>query len=382
MAVYLDYNATTPLDERALEAMLPFLRTHHGNPSSLHRQGRVVRAAVEQAREQVAALVNAHPSQVVFTSGGTEANNLAIKGTCTPHAPARLVVSAIEHASLLQPARSLVRAGWRLGLAPVDDQGYVTAEAVSEACQEATHLVSVMMANNETGVIQDVDAIAAVVRDRGAIFHVDAVQALGKMAVDMGRCGAHLMSLSAHKIYGPKGVGALVFDRSVPIEPQILGSGHELGLRSGTENVAGIVGFGAAAELARNEWQAHATTVGRLRNYLEDRLHGLTAVAIFCEHAQRLPNTVFIALPGIDGEALKMHLDRKGIAVSSGSACASADAEPSHVLKAMGVADPVAQGAIRISLGHSTTRHEIEILINVLKELLDELDGASLMAWG
>lgn len=381
MAVYLDYNATTPIDERVLEAMLPYLRAHHGNPSSLHRQGRMVRAAVETAREQVAALVNAHPNQVIFTSGGTEANNLALKGPAGAMPPGRIAVSAIEHSSVLQPARALEQLGWQLDVIDVGDNGVVSPEAVRHACVDDTRLVSVMAANNETGVIQDVTAVGEAVRDAGAIFHCDVVQAVGKIAVDFPSSGAQLMSLSAHKLYGPKGVGALIYDRGVALEPQLHGSGQEMGLRSGTENVPGIVGFGAAAELARHEWQDNAASLQRLRDYLENKLHDLDRIVIFCEGAQRLPNTVFIALPGIDGEALKMNLDRAGIAISSGSACTSGSAEPSHVLTAMGVETDLAQGAIRISLGHGSTREDVDTLISALKRQLDDLHGDTLLAW-
>lgn len=382
MAVYLDYNATTPLDERVLEAMLPYLRAHFGNPSSLHRQGRLVRAAIERAREQVAAAVNAHPSQVVFTSGGTEANNLAIKGGSAALSPGRLVVSAIEHTSVLKPARALARAGWELALAGVDEAGYVTPDAVGRACAGGAGLVSLMQANNETGVIQDIAGAAAAAREVGALFHVDAVQALGKMAVDFAASGAHLMSLSAHKVYGPKGVGALVHDRSIALEAQMLGSGHETGLRSGTENVAGIIGFGAAAELLGREWRDHAGMVEGLRDYLQERLRRLPGAVIFCEHSRRLPHTVFLALAGIEGEALKMNLDRQGIAVSSGAACTSASVEPSHVLRAMGVADAVARGAVRVSLSHHSTREDIDALVDTLERQVAELGGGSLLAWG
>ena len=382
MAVYLDYNATTPLDERVLEVMLPYLRTHYGNPSSLHRQGRIVRGAVERAREQVAALVNAHPSQVIFTSGGTEANNLALKGICAALAPGHLIISAIEHSSALRPAQSLVKSGWRVEALPVDQHGLVSVDRVRAALAENTRLVSVMMANNETGVIQDTRGIGAVVREAGAVFHCDAVQALGKMAVDFGAGGAHLMSVSAHKIYGPKGIGALIYDRSLPLEPQLHGSGHEGGLRSGTENVAGIVGFGAAAELIRGEWQAQAAALRRLRDYLEQRLHELPGAVIFCERSERLPNTVFMALPGIDGEALKMNLDRAGIAVSSGAACTAGSTEPSHVLTAMGVDPGVALGAVRISLGHDSTKQDIDALVDALGRQRQAPGDDSLLAWG
>jgi cysteine desulfurase len=381
MAVYLDYNATTPVDERVLAAMLPYLSTHYANPSSLHRQGRMVRAAVEAAREQVAALVNTHPSQIVFTSGGTEANNLALKGACAAAAPGRLIVSAVEHSSVLEPARSLVKTGWVVDEVPVDEDGRVAVEAVRGAMTEDTRLVSVMMANNETGAIQDSAAIAAVVAGAGAVFHTDAVQALGKMAVDFPASGARLMSLSAHKIYGPKGVGALVYDRSLPMEPQLHGSGHEGGLRSGTENVAGIIGFGAAAELAQAQWRVQVAALRGLRDYLERRLHELPEVVIFCERAERLANTVFMALQGIEGEALKMGLDRAGIAVSSGSACTAGSSEPSHVLTAMGVPEHLARCAVRISLGHGNTRHDVDVLIDALKCERRALDDTSLLAW-
>lgn len=383
MVVYLDYNATTPLDERVLEVMLPYLRTHYGNPSSLHRQGRLVRGAVERAREQVAALVNAHPSQVVFTSGGTEANNLALKGLCGAHGgPGHLLISAIEHSSALMPARSLADRGWRVEELPVNASGWVSADSVRAAVSPETRLVSVMMANNETGVIQDTCGIAAVVREAGAVFHSDAVPALGKIEVDFTATGVHLMTLSAHKIYGPKGVGALIYDRGLSLEPLLHGSGHESGLRSGTENVAGIAGFGAAAELLHGEWRAHGQALRRLRDYLEQQLLGLTGTVIFGGHAERLPNTVFMAMPAIDGETLKMHLDRAGIAVSSGSACTAGSTEPSHVLTAMGIDAAVALGAIRISLGHGNTRQDIDVLIDALKRQRSALDNDSLLAWG
>lgn len=382
MAVYLDYNATTPLDERVLEAMLPYLRTHYANPSSLHRQGRIVRGAVDRAREQVAALVNAHPSQVVFTSGGTEANNLALKGLCGVHGPGHLLISAIEHSSVLMPARALGGLGWRVESLPVDADGRVCVDSVRAALSTDTRLVSVMMANNETGVIQDTPAIGAVAGEAGAAFHCDAVPALGKVEVDFAALGVHLMTLSAHKIYGPKGVGALVYDRGLPLEPLMHGSGHEAGLRSGTENVAGIVGFGAAAELLHGEWRQHSQELRRLRDYLEQRLHELPGAVVFGAHAERLSNTVFMALPGIDGEALKMNLDRAGIAVSSGSACTAGSTEPSHVLTAMGVEAGVALGAVRISLGHENTPQDIDTLIDALKRQVSALDDDSLLAWG
>lgn len=379
MPVYLDHNATTALDGRVLQAMLPYLREHYGNPSSVHSWGRMARAAIDQAREQVAALVNAHPSQVVFTSGGTEANNLALKGTAARMAVGRAAISAIEHASLLGPAQALARQGWSVDSVAVDDQCRILLSSLSEALNNRPRLVSVMMANNETGVIQDIATIGAQARAAGAVVHTDASQAAGKIPVDFFACGAHLMTLSAHKMYGPKGVGALIVDKALEIEPLLHGGGHEMGRRGGTENVAGIVGFGAAAELARDELAERGALLSELRNMLETRLRDVAGVVVFAEQAECLPNTVMIGAAGIDGEMLLMNLDRKGIAVSSGSACASG--KPSHVLLAMGVAGDLARGAIRISLGKDNTRQDVENFVAVLREQIGRLRAPSVSAW-
>ncbi len=389
MAVYLDHNATTPLDPRVLEAMLPYLRGHHGNASSVHAYGRVARNAIDQAREQVAALVNAQSSQVVFTGCGTEANNLALKGVAARLVAGRIAVSAVEHASLLGPAHALERQGWIIDAIAVDDQCRVSMASLSEVLEDASsevikaspRIVSVMMANNETGVIQDIPAISAQARRVGAIMHTDAVQAAGKIPVDFPASGAHLMSLSAHKLYGPKGVGALIVDKSLELEPLLHGGGHEMGRRGGTENVAGIVGFGAAAELALNELAARSAHLYRLRDLLEAGLRELPGVVIFAERAARLPNTVLIGVPGIDGEALLMNLDRKGIAVSSGSACASGSGEPSHVLLAMGVDPGLARRVIRVSLGQGNTPENVLRFVAVLREQIDYLQATARSAW-
>ncbi len=379
MPVYFDHNATTALDGRVLQAMLPYLREHYGNPSNVHSWGRMARAAIDQAREQVAALVNAHPSQVAFTSGGTEANNLALKGGVARMTVGRIAVSAIEHASLLGPAQALARQGWGVDSVAVDDQCRILPSSLSEALNNRPRLVSVMMANNETGVIQDIAAIGAQARAAGAVVHTDASQAAGKIPVDFFACGAHLMTLSAHKMYGPKGVGALIVDKTLEIEPLLHGGGHEAGRRGGTENVAGIVGFGAAAELARAEQAERGALLSELRNMLETRLRDVAGVVMFAELAERLPNTVMIGAAGIDGEMLLMNLDRKGIAVSSGSACASG--KPSHVLLAMGVAGDLARGAIRISLGKDNTRQDVENFVAVLREQIGRLQAPSISTW-
>ena len=378
LPVYLDHNATTPLDARVLDAMLPYLREHYGNPSSLHLQGRTARAALDQAREQVAALVNAHPSQVVFTSGGTEANNYALKGVAAKLSPGRIAISAIEHSSLMGAAQALVAHGWQCDSIAVDEQCRVSLAALSAALKSEPRLVSVMMANNETGVIQDIAAISAQVRAAGAIMHTDAVQAAGKIAVDFPASGAHLMSLSAHKLYGPKGIGALIVDKALDLEPLLQGGGHEMERRAGTEIVAGIVGFGAAALLAHEELASRTSHLKTLRDALEQHLRALPGVVVFAAQAPRVVNTVLIGVPAIEGETLLMELDRHGIAVSSGSACASGSPDPSHVLLAMGVDPDLARRVIRISLGKDNTLADIDRLITVLNE---QISRAQVNTW-
>lgn len=379
--IYLDHNATTPLEPRVLEAMLPWMQDRYGNPSSRHALGRQAKAALELAREQVAALVNAHPSQVIFTGGGTEANNLALKGRAM--APGRLLISAIEHASLLGPARAMQRQGWQLDRLSVDSQGMLDIEAAAASLNDATRLVSLMWANNETGAIQPVAAIAELCRNRGIVLHSDAVQAVGKIPVDFASSGVQLLSLSAHKIYGPKGVGALVVDKSLELLPLLDGGGQERNRRGGTENIPAIVGFGLAAELARLELHQRSLQLEHLRGRLEQQLaQRLPQAVIFSSGIARLPNTVFLAIPGLDGETLIMAMDREGLALSSGSACGSAQNEPSPVLRAMGVATELAQGAIRISLGKDNTEQDIDRLVAGLCTQVQTLQGmAAATAW-
>lgn len=378
---YFDHNATSPLSERVLEAMLPFLREHHGNPSSVHRWGREARAALDTAREQVAALVRAHPTQIVFTSGGTEANNLAIKGVCARLPAGHIAVSAVEHPSVSAPARSLTRHGWKVDAIVADADGCVHADAVRRVLRHATRLVSVMTANNETGVIQDIAAIAAAVREHGALLHTDAVQAAGKIGLDFGKSGAHLMTLSAHKIHGPKGAGALVMDKRIDCEPLLHGGSQERGLRAGTENLAAIVGFGAAAEAAAADVEGYGAALRPLRERLETQLAAIPALVIFARDALRLPNTVYWAVPGIDGETLLMLLDGAGFAVSSGSACDSGSTEPSDVLTAMGVEVSLARGAIRCSLGRGNTSAEVDAFVAAVRTQLGALTRLSGRAW-
>ena len=376
MTLYLDYNASTPLDERVLSAMTDCLAGMPGNPSSTHQFGRVVRAQLDRAREQVASLVGVHASQVIFTSGGTEANNLALHAVTAGYAPTSIAVSAVEHPSVLEPARALRASGWQLNEIDVDGQCRVLPEHLKETLKSDTRLVSVMAANNETGVIQPVAQLADLARAAGAVFHTDAIQAAGKLPLDFAASGVQLMSLSAHKLYGPKGVGALVVDKALELAPLQLGGGQEYGLRAGTENIAAIVGFGVAAELAVEGLQSRAAQMAALRDRAQAGLQRYPQVTVFAATAERLPNTLQLAVAGLDGETLLMQLDKAGIAVSSGSACSSGKTEPSHVLMAMGVEAGLARGAIRISLGRETTDADIDTLLAAFAQQMKWLDKA------
>lgn len=375
--VYLDHNATTPLDPAVLAAMLPWLESQFGNASSRHEYGRQARQAIDEARQKVAAAVNAHPTEVVFTSGGSEANNLFLKGAAASLKPGLIAVSAIEHPCILKPAAQLEKQGWKLRHIAVDGVGRVDFEDFIEAMLAKPKLVSVMSANNETGVIQDVSALATAAKASGCWFHTDAAQILGKLDIDfraLNADGVHAMTLSAHKAYGPKGAAALVLDKRVELQPLIAGGGHERGLRSGTENVAAIVGFGVAAELAA---QRVAELPMRLRLLLRKLENGLVALGatIFAVSLNKLPNTSYFSFRDIDGETLVGKLDREGFAVASGAACSSASPEPSHVLRAMGVAPEIARGAVRVSLGAANTEAEIEQFINALQATVGRLQG-------
>ncbi len=376
---YFDHNATTPLDAGVLEAMLPFLREQYGNASSRHDLGISARRAIDQAREQVAALVNVRPPQVVFTSGGTEANNLFIKGAAEVLKPSQLAISAIEHPCVAKPAAALARRGWAVRKLAVTRAGKVDLNDVDVALQTPTGMVSVMLASNETGVIQDVAAIAARARATKAWMHTDAVQALGKIAVDFEALGVHAMTLSAHKIYGPKGAGALIVDKRIELAPLLAGGGHEHGLRSGTENVPAIVGFGAAAELAASRMTALAAKLEKLRARVEQGLTQMGAV-LFGAASARLPNTSYFALQGIDGETLIIELDKLGFGVAAGAACSSANPEPSASLLAMGIAPESARGAVRFSLGAANTTHHVDAFLAALQGTAERLRGMTAVA--
>jgi cysteine desulfurase len=379
VSAYLDHNATSPLDPGVLEAMLPFLQQPHGNPASRHSFGRTARAAVEHAREQIGETVNAHPSQIVLTSGGTESDNFALFGICASLAPTRIAVSAVEHPAVMRPAQALQRRGWNLARVAVDGDGKLDMQALEHTLREPTALVSVMMANNETGVLQDIASVAQLSRQHGALVHTDAVQALGKIPVNFSRLGVHAMSLSAHKIGGPQGAGALVLDKRVDIQPLLYGGGQEKGLRSGTENVAAIVGFGRACELAKQELVTRNSHMLALRAALESGLHRLGAF-IFGEHAGRLPNTCFFAFGGIDGETLVMAMDRQEFAVASGSACSSDSSDPSPVLLAMGVEPELALGSVRVSFGPGNTMEQVDGFLQALESELGRMKRMAALA--
>jgi len=368
MAVYLDNNATTALDERVLQAMLPYMGQVTGNPSSVHRFGRLQKDAIEQARESVAQLAGARAEQVVFTSGGTESNNLLLNGFNRCNKDARIAVSAIEHMSLLEPAQQLASA---VDIVPADESGRINLAAVEQVMTGQTSLLSVMAANNETGVIQDLSPLINLAAERDCFFHTDASQAAGKIALNFAESGVHAMTISAHKLYGPTGVGALILDRQLPIKKIQFGGSQEKNLRAGTENVPAIVGFGRAAELAVADLQATAAHVRLLRDALEKGLKEFRTVSIFAQQTERLPNTVQFGIDGFDGETMLMQLDRKAIAVSSGSACTSGKTEPSHVLKAMKIPDALARSAIRVSFGKNNTMSDVKALLTALSDIIE-----------
>ncbi len=363
--VYLDYHATTPVDRRVLERMLPFFTETFGNPSSsTHQWGWRAQEAVEQSRREVAALIGASPREIYFTSGATESNNLALQGVWAAMDPARrqVIVSAIEHKSVLEGAERLAEHGGRATVVPVGRDGVIDVEALAKVVGPETALISVMAANNEIGVVQPLAAIGAIARNAGALFHVDAAQAAGKIPIDVGAMQIDLLSLTGHKFYGPKGCGAIYVRKQTKIDPQIVGGGQERGMRSGTLNVPGIVGLGAACSICKAEMAEESARIGRMRDRL---LAGLTAgldgVVVNGSLTSRLPNNLHVTFTGVDGESLLVSIG--DIAVSSGSACASASGTASHVMRAILGSDAVPSASIRFGLGRMTTDEEIEYTI-------------------
>src|SRR5918994_3206247 len=370
--VYLDHAATTPVRPEVLEAMMPYLTSQSfGNPSSAHRFGRAARAGIEQARRQIAEALGAEPSQVIFTSGGTEADNLSIVGAALAAkdrgAAMCAAVSAIEHKAILAAAHAVCHLGGREVLLPVNSDGVLDLDALDRALRDAPAVVSVMWVNNEVGVLQPVGEIAGRCREANVIFHTDAVQAVGKVPVSVERLCCTLLTISGHKIGAPKGIGALIVRDRKAVEAILHGGGQQFGIRPGTENVAGAVALGRAAQLAVGEQPSLTQRLCQLRNELATRLKAsVPGLMINAEESPRAPHLLSVAVPGADSEALLMHLDLAGIAVSSGSACSTGAVEPSHVLVAMGVPRELALGTIRFSLGHGSTRDDVERTLEVV----------------
>ena len=380
--VYLDHAASTPLDPEVLEAMLPYLREDFGNPSSLHRFGQRARGAIDEARSRVASLIGARDAEIVFTGSGTEADNLAIFGAIVAAStrvdgPARsdLVTSSIEHHAILRSAKSLDRSKHKVTLARANEAGEVDLGDLEAAVDHATALVSVMSANNETGVIQPIKEVVRIARPQGALVHTDAVQAVGKVRIDVGELGVDLLTASAHKIHGPKGVGALYIRSGTRMTALMRGGSQERNRRAGTENVAGIVGFGKAAELAQSRIAGDATRVAELRNRLERALvsNGNGTVSVNGGTDSRIFSTTSLSFAGVSGEDMLIALDLAGIAVSTGAACAAGSPEPSHVLKAMGLSRERVNGSLRFSLGRGTTAEEIDRTIEVVTATAERL---------
>ena len=372
--IYLDHSATTPLDPRVLEAMLPYLSGQFGNPSSLHQEGRAARAAVETARAQVASLIGAEPEEIIFTASGTEADNLALIGAVRASAsPGHVVTSSIEHAAILETCRSLAGTGTKITYLPVDREGIISTTSLLRALQSNVTLVSVMAANNIVGTLQPIEELGQLTKLHGVSFHTDAVQAGGKIPLDVNRLQVDLLSLSAHKLHGPKGVGALYVRKGTALAPVIFGGGQERGLRSATENVAGIVGFGAAAAIAKDELEKESARLLGFRDQIAQELRCRMSNCYFFGHAvQRLPGHLSFGFRGREHDLARIlaQLDQAGVAVSAGSACsANHSGKPSSVLLAMGYDAEQARGLLRVSLGRFNTQEEIdrfsEILIHV-----------------
>jgi cysteine desulfurase len=377
--IYLDYNATTPLRTEVLEAMLPYLHTHFGNPSSVHGAGRQAKHGVEEARERIAELIHCRPAEVLFTSGGTESNNLALTGVrnAMRYKGHHIITTAIEHSSILEPLDTLATEGATVTILPVNSEGRVSADDLVAALRPETVLVSISLANHEIGTIQPIAALSRIIRERGIYFHVDAVQAAGKLPLDVTSLGVDLLSLSAHKISGPKGVGALHVRKGTALTPLLRGGPQEREKRAGTENVAAIVGFGVAATLAAQELATSAAHCCHLTQQLcEGIVQHVPGAFLNSPAHHRLPNTLNVGFNDATGEGLMMGLDLAGIAVSTGSACAAGSLEPSHVLLALGRNAEEAKSALRFSVGKETTAQEIDRVLEVLSKVVERVRRA------
>ena len=374
--IYLDNAATTSLSPEVLEAMLPALRENWGNPSSIHKEGRTARRAVEEARKQVAALLNADFRQIFFTGGGSESDNWALKGVAFARQKQgrHIITGAIEHHAILHTCDWLEKQGFEVTRLPVTEEGFVTPESLAKAIREDTTLVSVMLANNEIGTIQPIRQLADIAHAHGALMHTDAVQAVGAIPVDVNALDVDLLSLSGHKLHGPKGIGALYLRKGIRVDNLIHGGAQERGFRAGTENVPGIVGLGKACELAMASLETAGPRIAALRDRLtEGLLQALPGVRVNGSMERRLPNNCNLAFAGVEGEALLLRLDLAGIAASSGSACTSGSLDPSHVLTAIGLSPEMTNASLRMTLGTDTTEEEIDTVLRVLPDIVRNL---------
>jgi cysteine desulfurase len=378
--IYLDYAATTPTHPEVVTAMLPYLNDAFGNPSSIHSFGQEAKGAIEEARETIAALIGAKTDEIVFTSGGTEADNFAIKGVAyaNEHRGNHIITSSIEHHAVIEPLKFLERRGFEIAHLPVDKYGMVDPQDVRKAVNEKTILISVMHANNEIGTIEPIAEIGTIAKERGVYFHTDAVQTVGHIPVDVNELGVDLLAISAHKLYGPKGVGALYIRKGTKIAAFMHGGEQERRRRASTENVPGIVGFGKAVEVAQNEMGAEAERLTLLRDELiEALLERIDRVQLNGHPSKRLPNNVNVSVQFVEGESMLLNLDMEGIAASTGSACSSSSLEPSHVLLALGLSHEQAHGSLRFTLGRETTEEGIERVLEVLPPIVAKLRSMS-----
>jgi len=376
--IYLDNAASTQIHEDVLNSMLPYLKEQYGNPSSLHRYGRLAHKAIEKARKQIASLINAEPSEILFTSGGTESNNTALRGISMKNPSSQIITSSIEHDAILEPCKKLAQNGFDIDYLPVDEFGMVKYSDLKNHISEKTSLVSIMFGNNEVGTIQPISEISKICKQYKVPFHTDAIQAVGKIPIDVKELDIDLLSISSHKLYGPKGIGALYIKNGIDVLPVILGGGQEHGLRSGTENVASIVGFGKACEIAKNNLNENISQIKKLRDTLVEKVLNEIPEVILNGHSHsRLPNNAHFTFLGVNGEDLIIKLDEYGIAASTGSACSVNTQKASHVLQAMGFSHEQITGSLRLTIGIFNNQKEIEQTVSVLKKVVKELRSVS-----
>ena len=378
--IYLDHNATTPLRPEVLDAMLPYFKEKFGNASSIHGFGREAKVAIEDAREKTAEIIGASSTEIFFTSGGTESDNLAVKGTAFANRKKgrHIITSKIEHHAILESCKFLEKEGFEVTYLPVDSQGRLDPEDLRKAIRDDTILVSIMYANNEVGIIQPVEELCKIAREKGVYFHTDAVQAVGKAPIELKKLNVDMLSMSGHKIYGPKGVGAIFIRKGIRITPLSHGGHHERSRRAGTENVAGIVGFAKALELVVGEMENQNKHLRNLTEvFYKNLIESIPDVILHGDLNRRIPNTLNLSFKGVEGESVILSLDMKGVAVASGSACTSGTLEPSHVLSAMGVDPAIAQGAIRFSFGRDNTMEDVEYVASLLPEIVQRLRSMS-----